>query len=152
MRFPLQRVNRLPDVCYSQWRLSNDAVEEHPMSIADYKALGQPGAGPPVNPTGDPGAVWLKAGARDAYDTVDGQLAPGQVAEWGHGPDYCNDPGPSAIVIGLPNTGRLHIRRADILSGSKDNVSALTLRNIRRAGVTVVNGELNVEEAIASHS
>ena len=144
--FPLSRVNRLPDACFSRWRLSNNNRVEHSMTLANYKALALAGAGPPDNPTGDPGAVWLNAGSRAVYDTVDGLLAAGQVAPWTDGADFCNGPSVAVLVIGMPNGRQLNVRQADITAGSVNNVGALTLNATRRAGASVANGVLTVED------
>lgn len=144
--FALQRVNRLPDECFSRWRLSNNNRVEHLLLLADYKALALPGAGAPDNPTGDPGATWLNAGSRAVFDTGDGQLAPGDVAPWGDGPDFCNGAGSTVMVIGMPDGRQLNVRQPDITAGSLINVGLLTLSTTRRAGATVVAGVLTVED------
>ncbi len=142
-KFPLQKVNRLPDVCFSVWRLSGEEIEEHPISLAAYKALAAQGAGAPSNPTGDSGAVWLSAFARPVFDTPSGLLVPGDVCEWNHGADYCN--GPSDITLRIGTSGKtLNVREVDIRAGSKNAVSELTVDN-QRPGIAVVNGEL-IEE------
>lgn len=144
MKFALNKVSRLPDACYSVWRLSGGQTVEHPLALADYKALGQPGAGAPANPTGDPGAVWLSARSEAKYDTVSGKLAAGDVCDWSHGPDYCNVPSDVTMVIGTPEgESDLAVKAEDIISGTKEQVSALTI-NTRRAGITVVNGEMEI--------
>jgi hypothetical protein len=144
--FPLQRVNRLPDECFSRWRLTDNSRVTVSMTLADYKALALPGAGPPENTTGDPGAVWINAGSHAVFDTADGQLAPGDVAPWGHGPDFCNGAGDTVLVIGMPDGRELRARTADITRGSVNSVGTLTLNNTRRAGVTVVDGVLEAPD------
>lgn len=146
MRIALNKINRLPDACFSTWRLSNGDVEAHPLALVDYKALGQPGAGAPANPTGDPDAIWLSAGSRAAYNTADGRLAPGDVCEWGTGADYCNAASDVTLIIGMPDgESNLAVQAADIAAGSKDAIGALTV-DTQRAGITIVNGEMIVED------
>lgn len=146
MRIALNKINRLPDACFSTWRLSNGDVEAHPLALVDYKALGQPGAGAPANPTGDPGAVWLSARSEAKYDTVSGKLAAGDVCDWSHGPDYCNVPSDVTLIIGMPDgESNLAVQAADIAAGSKDAIGALTV-DTKRAGITIVNGEMIVED------
>lgn len=116
------------------------------MTLADYKALALPDAGAPENPTGDKDAAWLNAGARAAYDTPDGKLAPGDVCEWSHGDDYCNGPSDVTLVIGTPDGEKdLWIANADVSAGSKDQIGSLTA-DTKRPGITVIDGELSVED------
>lgn len=145
--FTLQKITRLPDACSSTWRLSDNSIEEHPLSLEDYKALALSGAGSPENPTGDKNAVWMHAGSRAIFDTPDGKLAPGDVCEWGHGDDWCNGPSNITLVIGTPEGNKiLEITNDDIFEGSKDTVSLLSIADTRCPGLTIVKGKMIIED------
>lgn len=149
--YPLRRVLRLPDACFARWRSGAQEITI-PITTAEYAALALKGAGAPPNRTGRANAVWLSAWSEPRYNTGDGRLAPGDVAQWTTGAGWFNgaDAAGEHLVIGLEARDRkpLYVPRAQVL-GDPTAPATLSMTTSPRAGISVVSGQLVLDEGRA---
>lgn len=143
--YALRLITRQADVCVQQWRRTNGVTEDHPLTATAYRAIAAKGQ--PANPTTDPNATFVMAWSEPRFDV--GTPQPGDLYEVTTGADWFNGAwrdGQRRIRIELEARDQpLHVLMSR-LSNQLSNVRTLSVTDTSRAGVTVVSGELRLDD------
>lgn len=132
--YTLRPVARRPENRYVvRWRLS-DAVIEHPLTEAEYKALAEKGAGAPPNRTGERDAIWLNASEHWQFDTRSGALEPGDVT----------DAWPGRLVVVIPEL-RGGLVKIPLNRFADPTITRVTLEAGIVRGLRITNGVAEVD-------